>query len=92
MIKKDISTLIFIGLGLMCGILVLNIRNVFSVFLIFSIIIQSLIVMAGVMGWITYYTGSKYFYFTIINSSMPIILLTIANSDGVHFVTRFLKK
>ena len=37
MIKKDISTLIFIGLGLMCGILVLNIRNVFSVFLIFSI-------------------------------------------------------
>ena len=46
MIKKDISTLIFIGLGLMCGILVLNIRNVFSVFLIFSIIIQSLIVMA----------------------------------------------
>ena len=40
MIKKDISTLIFIGLGLMCGILVLNIRNVFSVFLIFSIIIH----------------------------------------------------
>ena len=92
MIKKDISTLIFIGLGLMCGILVLNIRNVFSVFLIFSIIIQSLIVMAGIMGWITYYTGSKYFYFTIINSSMPIILLTIANSDGVHFVTRFFKE
>ena len=92
MIKKDISTLIFIGLGLMCGMLVLNIRNVFSVFLIFSIIIQSLIVMAGIMGWITYYTGSKYFYFTIINSSMPIILLTIANSDGVHFVTRFFKE
>ena len=92
MIKKDISTLIIIGLGLMCGILVLNIRNIFSVFLIFSIIIQSLIVMAGVMGWITYYTGSKYFYFTIINSSMPIILLTIANSDGVHFVTRFFKE
>ena len=92
MIKKDISTLIFIGLGLMCGILALNIRNVFSVFLIFSVIIQSLIVMAGVMGWITYYTGSKYFYFTIINSSMPIILLTIANSDGVHFVTRFFKE
>ena len=92
MIKKDISTLITIGLGLMCGILVLNIRNVFSVFLIFSIIIQSLIVMAGVMGWITYYAGSKYFYFTIINSSMPIILLTIANSDGVHFVTRFFKE
>ena len=92
MIKKDISTLIIIGLGLMCGILVLNIRNIFSVFLIFSIIIQSLIVMAGIMGWITYYTGSKYFYFTIINSSMPIILLTIANSDGVHFVTRFFKE
>ena len=92
MIKKDISTLIIIGLGLMCGILLLNIRNIFSVFLIFSIIIQSLIVMAGVMGWITYYTGSKYFYFTIINSSMPIILLTIANSDGVHFVTRFFKE
>ena len=92
MIKKDISMLLFIGLALMSIVLLFNIRNLFAVGMIFSIIIQSLLVMSGMMGWITHFTGSENFYFTIINSSMPIILLTIANSDGVHFVTKFFKE
>ena len=52
----------------------------------------NLLVMAGFMGWMVFFTGSERFYFTIINSTMPIILLTIANSDGVHFVAKFFKE
>ena len=92
MIKNDISKLIGVGLVLMSLILLVNIRDLFAVGMIFSVIIQSLIVMAGLMGWVVYLTGSENFYFTIINSSMPIILLTIANSDGVHVVTKFFKE
>jgi predicted RND superfamily exporter protein len=91
MIKNDISKLLGVGLVLMSLILLVNIRDLFAVGMIFSVIIQSLIVMAGLMGWVVYLTGSENFYFTIINSSMPIILLTIANSDGVHVVTRFFR-
>ena len=92
MIKTDISKLLVVGLVLMSLILLVNIRDLFAVGMIFSVIIQSLIVMAGLMGWVVYLTGSENFYFTIINSSMPIILLTIANSDGVHVVTKFFKE
>ncbi len=92
MIKNDISKLLGVGLVLMSLILLVNIRDLFAVGMIFSVIIQSLIVMAGLMGWVVYLTGSENFYFTIINSSMPIILLTIANSDGVHVVTKFFKE
>ena len=92
MIKNDISKLLGFGLVLMSLILLVNIRDLFAVGMIFSVIIQSLIVMAGLMGWVVYLTGSENFYFTIINSSMPIILLTIANSDGVHVVTKFFKE
>ena len=92
MIKNDISKLLGVGLVLMSLILLVNIRDLFAVGMIFSVIIQSLIVMAGLMGWVVYLTGSENFYFTIINSSMPIILLTIANSDGVHVVTRFFQE
>ena len=92
MIKNDISKLLGVGLVLMSVILLVNIRDLFAVGMIFSVIIQSLIVMAGLMGWVVYLTGSENFYFTIINSSMPIILLTIANSDGVHVVTKFFKE
>ena len=92
MIKNDISKLLGVGLVLMSLILLVNIRDLFAVGMIFSVIIQSLIVMAGLMGWVVYLTGSENFYFTIINSSMPIILLKIANSDGVHVVTKFFKE
>ena len=48
--------------------------------------------MVGFMGWIYYFTSSKSFYFTLNNISMPIVLLTIANSDGVHVLSRFFKE
>jgi predicted RND superfamily exporter protein len=51
----------------------------------------SLLAMMGFMGWIYRLTGSDRFLFTMANTSMPIILLTIANSDGVHVITKFFK-
>ena len=52
----------------------------------------SLASMFGFMGWVYHLTGSNNFYFTMMNTSMPIVLLTIANSDGVHVVSRFFKE
>ena len=48
--------------------------------------------MFGFMGWVYHFTKSKNFFFTLMNTSMPIVLLTIANSDGVHVVTKFFRE
>ena len=92
MIRNDITVLLRVGLFIMAIVLMVNLRNPFAVVMVFAVIIQSLVVMAGFMGWMVFLTGSERFYFTIINASMPIILLTIANSDGVHFVAKFFKE
>jgi len=92
MIRNDITILLRVGLFIMAIVLMVNLRNPFAVVMVFSVIIQSLVAMAGFMGWMVFLTGSERFYFTIVNSSMPIILLTIANSDGVHVVAKFFKE
>ena len=92
LIRNDISVLLRVGLVIMAMILMINLRNPFAVGLVFAVIVQSLIVMVGFMGWMVFLTGSESFHFAIINTSMPIILLTIANSDGVHFITKFFKE
>ena len=92
LIQKDVSSLMKIGMIIMVIILLINLRNFYAVFLVMVVIFLSLLSMMGFMGWIVYFTGSPKFYFTLLNSSMPIILLTIANSDGVHVVTKFFKE
>jgi len=92
LIRNDISILLRVGLVIMAMVLMINLRNPFAVGLVFAVIVQSLIVMVGFMGWMVFLTGSESFHFAIINTSMPIILLTIANSDGVHFITKFFKE
>ena len=92
LIRNDISVLLRVGLVIMAMVLMINLRNPFAVSLVFAVIVQSLIVMVGFMGWMVFLTGSESFHFAIINTSMPIILLTIANSDGVHFITKFFKE
>ena len=92
LIKKDVSSLMAIGLIIMFIILFLNLRSFYAVFIILLTIISSFVVMLGSMGWMRLITGSNYFDFTMMNTSMPIILLTIANSDGVHIVSKFFKE
>ena len=92
LIKKDVSTLMLIGIIIMFIILFLNLRSLYAVLIIILTILCSFLAMLGFMGWMRYLTGSNYFDFTMMNTSMPIILLTIANSDGVHIVSRFFRE
>ena len=92
LIKSDASKLILSGLFIMVLLLYLNIRNVKAVLMILLVIILSLVSMNGFMGWMFFFTQNTIFNFTMISTSMPIVLLTIANSDGVHVVTHFFKQ
>ncbi len=73
-------------------ILLINLKNIYAVLLIVITTMLSLLSMLGFMGWVYHFTSSKSFYFTLNNASMPILLLTIANSDGVHIISRFFKE
>ena len=92
LIKKDVTILMSIGVAIMFIILFLNFRSIYAVLSILLTIICSFLAMLGFMGWMRYLTGSNFFDFTMMNTSMPIILLTIANSDGVHIVSKFFKE
>ena len=92
LVASEVKILILCGLFLMCLILLINFRNISAVSIIISIISLSLLGMLGFMGWIYHFTKSDIFYFTLNHTSMPIVLLTIANSDGVHIVGRFFKE
>ena len=92
LIREDVMDLMRVGLGIMIIILLINLRSVPGVLMVLSVILMALIAMMGALGWIYRFTGSEKFVFSILNSSMPIILLTIANSDGVHFLTKFFKE
>ena len=60
--------------------------------MVMMVILFSLVAMMGFMGWVYKITGSDRFLFALLNTSMPIILLTIANSDGVHVITKFFRE
>ena len=92
LIQSDVASLIKFGILIMIVILLANLKSIKAVVMVLSVIILSLVAMLGFMGWMTKLTNSQFFYFTIVNSSMPIILLTIANSDSVHVITKFFKE
>ncbi len=92
LIRVDMFTLMRIGLIIMIVVLLLNFRNIPAVGMVLSLIVLSLTAMMGFMGWVVHLTGSSKFYMTLMNSSMPIILLTIANQDSIHILTKFLRE
>ncbi len=92
MIRNDVMGLMRVGLIGMLLILLFSFRNVPAVLGVLATIILSLVFMLGFNGWMMKLTGSDKFMFGILNTSMPIILLTIANSYGVHVVTKFFRK
>lgn len=92
LIREDVQSLMKAGMLIMVFILLMNLRSVPGVAMVMMVIGLSLLSMLGFMGWILKLTGSDRFLFTMANTSMPIILLTIANSDGVHVVTKFFKE
>tara|TARA_Y100000590_G_scaffold470044_1_gene661573 strand:- start:2740 stop:5025 length:2286 start_codon:yes stop_codon:yes gene_type:complete len=92
LIKTDSKQLIIVGLMIMSLILLVNLRCFSAVGMILLLIIMSMLFMIGLLGWIYYFTGSSKFFFSFIHSSMPLVLLTIANSDGVHIMSRFFRE
>jgi len=92
LILTETRKLMLLGLLIMSIILLANLRSLHAVGMILSVIFMSMLCMMGFLGWIYHFTGTPHFYFTFINSSMPIVLLTIANSDGVHILSRFFKE
>ena len=92
LIREDVQSLIKAGILIMVVILLLNLRSFPGVIMVLMVIGFSLVSMMGFMGWIYSITGSDRFLFALLNTSMPIILLTIANSDGVHVVTKFFRE
>ena len=92
LIRDDVQLLIKAGLIIMLIMLLVNLRSLKAVIMVFIVIIPSLIAMMGFMGWAYKITGLTCFLFALLNTSMPIILLTIANSDGVHVITKFFRE
>ena len=92
MIQDDVQDLMKVGILIMVMVLLLNLRSVPGVAMVLMVIGLSLFAMIGAMGWIYQLTGSDRFLFTLANTSMPIILLTIANSDGVHVISKFFRE
>ncbi len=92
LIREDVQSLIRMGMIIMLVILLFNLRSIHAVLMVMMVILFSLIAMMGFMGWAYRITGSDRFLFALLNTSMPIILLTIANSDGVHVVTKFFRE
>ena len=92
LIRDDVQSLIKMGMIIMLVILLFNLRSIHAVLMVMMVILSSLIAMMGFMGWAYKITGSDRFLFALLNTSMPIILLTIANSDGVHVVTKFFRE
>ncbi len=92
LIRDDVQSLIKMGMIIMLVVLLFNLRSIHAVLMVMMVILSSLIAMMGFMGWAYKITGSDRFLFALLNTSMPIILLTIANSDGVHVVTKFFRE
>ncbi|MBL7013905.1 MAG: MMPL family transporter [Candidatus Marinimicrobia bacterium] len=92
LIRDDVAMLMRAGMLIMVLILLVNLRSVAGVGMVLMTIVLSLVFMLGFMGWVYRLTGSEKFLFTMMNTSMPIILLTIANSDGVHMIAKFFKE
>ncbi|MCH7860035.1 MAG: MMPL family transporter, partial [Candidatus Marinimicrobia bacterium] len=91
-VRADVIGLMRIGLVLLVVVLLASLRSIPGLLMVLGIIILPVIAMMGFFGWVYHLTQSERFNFTILNSNMPIILLTIATADGVHIMTRFFRE
>ena len=91
-VTADVVGLMRIGVVLLAFILLLNLRSIPGLIVTLAVIVLSTVSMLGFFGWMFILTQSDKFTFSMMNSNMPIILLTIATADGVHIVTRFFRE
>ena len=92
LVRQDVIELMRIGIILLALVLLFNLRSLRGLLMVLGVIIFSAIAMVGFFGWMYWLTRSDHFNFSLINSNMPVILLTIATADGVHIMTRFFRE
>jgi len=89
---KDVSILMRAAILIMIVLLYANLRSFPGLMMILITIVLSAASMMGFLGWMYRFSGgSDEFVFSLLNSSMPIIILTITNSYGVHVLTHFFR-
>ncbi len=88
----EIITLMCIALPILAFILLITLRSLRGLRMVLPVIGLSVGAMVGFFGWMFKLIGGDLFNFTMINGSMPVILLTIATADGVHIMTRFFRE
>ena len=71
LIRKDVQSLIKVGLVIMLMMLLVNLRSFQAVLMVMAVIVSSLIAMMGFMGWAYKITGSDRFLFALLNTSSP---------------------
>ncbi|UCH11555.1 MAG: MMPL family transporter, partial [Fidelibacterota bacterium] len=92
LVRQDVIALMRIGLILLALVLLLNLRSLPGLLMVFSVIVLSALTMLGFFGWMYQLLRSDHFNFSLLNTNMPVILLTIATADGVHILTRFFRE
>ena len=91
-VRSDVLSLMRIGLLVLVLILLINLRSPAALLMVLAVIVLSTLAMMGFFGWLFNLTGNEWFNFTMLNTTMPVILLTIATADGVHIMTRFFRE
>jgi predicted RND superfamily exporter protein len=91
-VRGEIIGLIRIAIIVLALILLINLRSVTGLIMVMVVIMLSTVSMLGFLGWLYHFFHNDLFNFTVINSSMPVIILTIATADGVHIMTRFFRE
>lgn len=91
-VRGEIIGLIRIAIIILALILLINLRSIPGLVMVLMVIMLSTVSMLGFLGWLYRLFSSDFFNFTVLNSSMPVILLTIATADGVHIMTRFFRE
>ncbi|MFB0515360.1 MAG: RND family transporter [Candidatus Neomarinimicrobiota bacterium] len=92
LVRQDVIGLMRIGLILLALVLLLNLRSLTALLMVLVVIVLSAFTMVGFFGWMYQLLSSEHFNFTLLNTNMPVILLTIATADGVHILTRFFRE
>jgi predicted RND superfamily exporter protein len=91
-VRGEIIGLIRIAIIILALVLLINLRSIPGLAMVLVVIMLSTVSMLGFLGWLYRLFPSDFFNFTVMNSSMPVILLTIATADGVHIMTRFFRE
>ena len=91
-VRGDVLGLMRIGMIVLALILLVNLRSPAGLMMVMAVIVLSTAAMIGFFGWLYHFTRNEWFNFTMLNTTMPVILLTIATADGVHIMTRFFRE